>query len=104
MRLIICTTGDGWTVCAWITRMVSLDHPVPVEPRMHFALETFYGEGDDGARIESQVIVTKAGHPLLRVRKPGLHDIAKAKAELSKAVEISPDLVGAATELARASR
>ena len=49
----------------WITRMYSLDHPVPVEERMHFALETFSGEGDDGARIESQIIVTEKGHKVI---------------------------------------
>jgi Xaa-Pro aminopeptidase len=49
----------------WISRMYSLDHPVPVEPRMHFALETFYGEEDDGARIESQIIVTEDGHKVI---------------------------------------
>lgn len=49
----------------WISRMYSLDHPVPVEAGMHFALETFYGEGDDGARIESQLIVTEDGHKVI---------------------------------------
>ncbi|MCL4488693.1 MAG: Xaa-Pro peptidase family protein [Chloroflexi bacterium] len=49
----------------WISRAYSLDHPVPIEANMHFALETFYGEGDDGARIESQVIVTKDGHRVI---------------------------------------
>ncbi len=49
----------------WISRMYSLDHPVPVEKGMHFALETFYGEGDDGARIESQLIVTEDGHKVI---------------------------------------
>ena len=49
----------------WISRAYSLEHPVPVEEGMHFALETFYGEGDDGARIESQVIVTKTGHKVI---------------------------------------
>ena len=32
---------------------------------MHFALETFAGEGEDGARIESLVIVTDDGHKLI---------------------------------------
>lgn len=32
---------------------------------MHFALETFAGEGDDGARIESQVIVTEDGREVI---------------------------------------
>jgi Xaa-Pro dipeptidase len=49
----------------WISRAYSLDHPVPIEEGMHFALETFNGEGEDGARIESQVIVTKDGHKVI---------------------------------------
>jgi len=49
----------------WISRAYSLEHPVPIEEGMHFALETFYGEEDDGARIESQVIVTKTGHKVI---------------------------------------
>ena len=49
----------------WISRAYSLDHPVPLEAGMHFALETFNGEGEDGARIESQVIVTKDGHKVI---------------------------------------
>jgi len=36
-----------------------------LEAGMHFALETFYGEGDDGARIESQVIVTEDGNRVI---------------------------------------
>ncbi len=49
----------------WISRAYSLEHPVPIEVGMHFALETFYGEGDDGARIESQIIVTEDGHKVI---------------------------------------
>ncbi len=49
----------------WISRAYSLDHPVPIEAGMHFALETFYGEGEDGARIESQIIVTPNGHKVI---------------------------------------
>lgn len=49
----------------WITRNWSLEHPVPIEAGMHFALETFCGEGEDGARIESQVIVTEEGHRVI---------------------------------------
>ena len=49
----------------WISRAYSLDHPVELEEGMHFALETFNGEGEDGARIESQVIVTKDGHKVI---------------------------------------
>ncbi len=49
----------------WISRAYSLEHPVPVEEGMHFALETFYGEGGDGARIEVQVVVTRDGHKII---------------------------------------
>jgi len=49
----------------WISRAYSLEHPMLVQERMHFALETFYGEGDDGARIESQIIVTRDGHKII---------------------------------------
>jgi Xaa-Pro aminopeptidase len=49
----------------WISRAYSLDYPVPIEEGMHFALETFYGEEDDGARIESQIIVTADGHRVI---------------------------------------
>jgi Xaa-Pro dipeptidase len=49
----------------WITRAYSLDHPVPIEQGMHIALETFYGEGEYGARIEQQIIVTPDGHNVI---------------------------------------
>lgn len=49
----------------WISRAYSLDNPVPIEAGMHFALETFYGEDEDGARIESQIIVTEDGHKVI---------------------------------------
>lgn len=49
----------------FISRMFSLDNPIPIETGMHFALETFAGEGEDGARIESQLIVTEDGHRVI---------------------------------------
>ena len=49
----------------FISRAWSLDHPEPVEAGMHFALETFAGDGEDGARIESQLIVTENGHKII---------------------------------------
>ena len=49
----------------WISRAYSLEHPVPIDAGMHFALETFYGEEGDGARIESQVIVIEDGHKVI---------------------------------------
>ena len=41
------------------------DHPTVIEAGMHFALETFAGDGDDAARIESQIIVTETGHKVI---------------------------------------
>lgn len=41
------------------------DHPTLIETGMHFALETFAGDGDDAARIESQIIVTETGHKVI---------------------------------------
>lgn len=41
------------------------DHPTLIEAGMHFALETFAGDGDDAARIESQIIVTETGHKVI---------------------------------------
>jgi Xaa-Pro dipeptidase len=49
----------------FISRMFSLDNPIPIEAGMHFALETFAGKGEDGARIESQLIVTEDGHKVI---------------------------------------
>lgn len=48
-----------------ITRAFSLAMPAPIEAGMHFALETFAGDGEDGARIESQVVVTEQGHKVI---------------------------------------
>ena len=41
------------------------DYPTVLKPGMHFALETFCGEGGDGARIEQQVIVTETGNKVI---------------------------------------
>jgi len=49
----------------FITRALSLDNPEMIQSGMHFALETFAGEGTDGARIESQIIVTEEGHRVI---------------------------------------
>ena len=49
----------------FITRAVSLAMPAPIEAGMHFALETFAGDGEDGARIESQFVVTEKGHEVI---------------------------------------
>lgn len=48
----------------FISRLFSAE-PAPIEAGMHFALETYAGEGEDGARIETQVIVTETGHKVI---------------------------------------
>lgn len=48
----------------FITRAL-IDCPSTIEAGMHFALETFCGDGADGARIESQIIVTETGHKVI---------------------------------------
>jgi Xaa-Pro dipeptidase len=48
----------------FITRAL-IGVPSVIEEGMHFALETYAGEGEDGARIESQLIVTKDGHKVI---------------------------------------
>ena len=57
--------GHGIGVGLWefpiISRLYSLDHPVEIEPGMVFALETYEGEGHNGARIEDEVVVTEDG-------------------------------------------
>ena len=57
--------GHGIGVGLWefpiISRLYSLDHPVEIEPGMVFALETYEGEGYDGARIEDELVVTEDG-------------------------------------------
>jgi Xaa-Pro aminopeptidase len=49
----------------YIYRVLSFDHPTILEPGMCMALETFYGEGQDGARIEIEVIVTETGKKII---------------------------------------
>ncbi len=59
--------GHGIGLTVWekpiISRLVSLDHPEPLEEGMSIALETFWPakDGWSAARIEEQLIVTKDG-------------------------------------------
>jgi Xaa-Pro aminopeptidase len=59
--------GHGIGLTVWekpiISRLVSLDHPEPIEEGMSMALETFWPakDGWSAARIEEQLIVTKTG-------------------------------------------
>jgi Xaa-Pro aminopeptidase len=59
--------GHGVGLSIWekpiISRLVSLDHPEPIEQGMVFALETFWpaADGWSAARIEEQLVVTATG-------------------------------------------
>jgi len=50
-----------------MSRLVSLDHPVALEPGMVFALENFWpaADGWSAARIEEEILVTETGHEVL---------------------------------------
>ena len=41
-----------------IHRLYSMDHPVELQEGMVIALETYDGEGIDGARIEEMTVIT----------------------------------------------
>jgi Xaa-Pro aminopeptidase len=59
--------GHGVGLSIWekpiFSRLVSLDHPEPLEEGMVFALETYWpaGDGWSAARIEEEVVVTADG-------------------------------------------
>jgi hypothetical protein len=50
-----------------ISRLVSFEHPVTIEPGMVFALETFWPSTDgwSAARIEEEIVVTPTGHEVI---------------------------------------
>jgi Xaa-Pro dipeptidase len=57
--------GHGVGIAHWakpvIGHQCSIEFPELIEENMHFALETYYGEEGDAARIEEQLVVTKDG-------------------------------------------
>lgn len=63
--------GHGVGLSVWekplISRLVSLDHPEPIEEGMVIALETFWPSTDgwSAARIEEQLVVTKDGSEVI---------------------------------------
>ena len=68
--------AHGLGVSLWempiISRAVSLDHPMELKPGMVIAVETYAGKGMDGARIESEVVVTEDGNEII-TRFPADH-------------------------------
>jgi Xaa-Pro aminopeptidase len=63
--------GHGVGLSIWekpvFSRLVSLDHPEPIEEGMVFALETFWpaADGWSAARIEEQLVVTADGFEII---------------------------------------
>ena len=50
-----------WAKAGNLATSCSVEYPELIEENMHFALETYYGEEGNAARIEEQVVVTKDG-------------------------------------------
>ena len=50
-----------------ISRLVSFEHPLEIQPGMVFALETFWPSTDgwSAARIEEEIVVTETGHEVI---------------------------------------
>src|SRR6266568_4197104 len=63
--------GHGVGLAIWekpvISRLVSFEHPVTIEPGMVFALETFWPSTDgwSAARMEEEIVVTPTGHEVI---------------------------------------
>src|SRR6516165_5393178 len=63
--------GHGVGLSIWeqpvMSRLVSLEHPVVLEPGMVFALDTFWHSTDgwSAARIEEEIVVTPTGHEVI---------------------------------------
>ena len=53
--------GVGLWERPMVSRLFSLEHPVEFQEGMVIAVETYAGEGKDGARIEEEVVVKAAG-------------------------------------------
>jgi len=71
--------GHGVGISHWakpvISRLFSLEYPEELKENMVIALETYAGSGNDGARIEEMVAVTREGYRLL-TRFPSEHLIS----------------------------
>ncbi len=57
--------GHGLGMGLWerpiVHRAYSIDHPVEIKPGMIIAVETYDGKGQDGARIEEELVITEDG-------------------------------------------
>jgi len=57
--------GVGLWEMPIISRAVSLEYPMDLKENMVIAVETYYGEEMDGARIEEEIVITRNGYELL---------------------------------------
>ena len=61
--------GQGMGITQWgkpvVSRFFSFEHPEEIEEGMVLAFETYCGQGNDGARIEEQFVVTADGVRML---------------------------------------
>lgn len=61
--------GHGIGTGLWerpiISRLYSLEHPVEIKEGMVIAMETYCGEGRDGARIEEECVITADGAEII---------------------------------------
>src|SRR5205814_9060904 len=59
--------GVGLYEAPMISRVHSLDHPIPLEEDMVFALETYCpaSDGESAARIEEEVVPTATGYRVI---------------------------------------
>jgi len=57
--------GHGIGISHWAKPVIghqhSIKHPEILQVGMHLALETYYAEGEDAARIEEQIVITEDG-------------------------------------------
>jgi len=71
--------GHGIGITHWakpvISRLFSLEQPEEIKEGMVLALETYCGSGNDGARIEEMLVVTRSGYRMLS-RFPSEHLIS----------------------------
>jgi Xaa-Pro aminopeptidase len=57
--------GVGLWERPMVSRSFSFDHPWVLQEGMVMAVETYAGDGVNGARIESEVVVTSEGHEII---------------------------------------
>jgi Xaa-Pro aminopeptidase len=105
--------GHGVGLAIWekpvISRLVSLEHPVEIQPGMVFALETYWPSSDgwSAARIEEEIVVTEKGHEIItrfpadQLMVAAAHYFT-ATGPLPRVRELEPESAGRKESLAQA--